>query len=301
MKNKFKKSKIIVPALALITATTVASVTGTVAWFTANQTVTVKGTKFAVANLEGELKVSSKAGIGTKLTDTSETDGSIEVSATGMADASYNGTNVFTDKENTNGSATEFVQIDDNCLAATGYYYAVSWTETFKVDLSTGQTQGTSYNIYFNPKTSKGTAVTDHNTKQALRVSMQAGTGPRIIFAPFQTAALTASTGYVKSTTSKSNYVEAQANTTYSSDNIYAFTTDAKWTLANASSSTDAAKRIDYLGTTSTNEGATVTTLDVKFVAWFEGLDTSTNISENEDLANVSLDLGFYARAVTSA
>ena len=36
-----KKSKIIVPALAIITLSTAASITGTVAWFTANRTASV--------------------------------------------------------------------------------------------------------------------------------------------------------------------------------------------------------------------------------------------------------------------
>ncbi len=57
MKNKFKKSKIIVPALALITATTVASVTGTVAWFTASRTITITGTSFHTTTLNSNLKV----------------------------------------------------------------------------------------------------------------------------------------------------------------------------------------------------------------------------------------------------
>ena len=61
MKNKFKKSKIIVPALALITATTVASVTGTVAWFTASRAVTISGTQFHTTTLDSNLKVKVEA------------------------------------------------------------------------------------------------------------------------------------------------------------------------------------------------------------------------------------------------
>ncbi len=57
MKNKFKKSKIIVPALALITATTAASVTGTVAWFTASRTATVTADAFATTKVDSQLNV----------------------------------------------------------------------------------------------------------------------------------------------------------------------------------------------------------------------------------------------------
>ncbi len=72
MKNKFKKSKIIVPALALITATTVASVTGTVAWFTASRTATITGTTFHTTTLNSNLKVkveTLKAGVATPSTN----------------------------------------------------------------------------------------------------------------------------------------------------------------------------------------------------------------------------------------
>ena len=41
--KKFNKSKVIIPALAMIALTTAASATGTVAWFTANQAVTAEG------------------------------------------------------------------------------------------------------------------------------------------------------------------------------------------------------------------------------------------------------------------
>lgn len=47
--KKFNKSKVIIPALAMIALTTAASATGTVAWFSANQAATVTGMKFKTA------------------------------------------------------------------------------------------------------------------------------------------------------------------------------------------------------------------------------------------------------------
>ena len=41
-----KKSKVVIPALGLIALSTAASITGTVAWFSANQSVTVSGMTF---------------------------------------------------------------------------------------------------------------------------------------------------------------------------------------------------------------------------------------------------------------
>ena len=43
-----KKSRIIVPALALIALSTVASITGTVAWFTASRSVQINAGNFAI-------------------------------------------------------------------------------------------------------------------------------------------------------------------------------------------------------------------------------------------------------------
>ncbi len=44
--KKFNKSKVIIPALAMIALTTAASATGTVAWFSVNQAATVTGMQF---------------------------------------------------------------------------------------------------------------------------------------------------------------------------------------------------------------------------------------------------------------
>ena len=52
-----KKSKIILPAVALLTISTVAAASSTVAWFTAGRSVTVSGSTVAVYNPESSLKV----------------------------------------------------------------------------------------------------------------------------------------------------------------------------------------------------------------------------------------------------
>ena len=67
MKKNFKKSKfVILPALATLVLTGVASVTGTVAWFTANRAVTVTGNKFETKILDGDLSVAITKGVGIK-------------------------------------------------------------------------------------------------------------------------------------------------------------------------------------------------------------------------------------------
>ena len=66
-----KKSKIILPAVALLTISTVAAASSTVAWFTANRTVKVEVSEVAVYNPESNLNVtlSTVANSGATATD----------------------------------------------------------------------------------------------------------------------------------------------------------------------------------------------------------------------------------------
>lgn len=66
MKNVVKKSKfVILPALATLVLTGVASVTGTVAWFTANRAATLSGAQFQAKALDSSLKMTVTALTGT--------------------------------------------------------------------------------------------------------------------------------------------------------------------------------------------------------------------------------------------
>lgn len=60
-----KKSKVIVPAMALLLFSTAASITGTVAWFTSTRTFTTSVGNFSVVEAEGNLACEMAAGIGT--------------------------------------------------------------------------------------------------------------------------------------------------------------------------------------------------------------------------------------------
>lgn len=76
MKKNFKKSKfVILPALATLVLTGVASVTGTVAWFTANRAVTTTIESFNTAVLTSDLKLTyeADANSGTKAGTTANT------------------------------------------------------------------------------------------------------------------------------------------------------------------------------------------------------------------------------------
>ena len=64
-----KKSKILIPAVAVLALSVGASVTGTVAWFSANRAATVTA-QFKAVDAEGALQVLAKKGVGTTTTDT---------------------------------------------------------------------------------------------------------------------------------------------------------------------------------------------------------------------------------------
>ena len=65
--NKLKKSAVVIPALAMIAVTAAASVSGTVAWFTANRAVSVTAGNFVSSKLDSSLTVESTGGVGTSV------------------------------------------------------------------------------------------------------------------------------------------------------------------------------------------------------------------------------------------
>ena len=60
-----KKSKVLIPALGVLILSTAASVTGTVAWFTASRTYNTTIGDFAVVKTNADLKCTLAAGLGT--------------------------------------------------------------------------------------------------------------------------------------------------------------------------------------------------------------------------------------------
>lgn len=61
-----KKSKIIIPALAMIAFSTAASISGAVAWFTASRQATIDAGTYAVVKTNADLACEVTAGVGTK-------------------------------------------------------------------------------------------------------------------------------------------------------------------------------------------------------------------------------------------
>ena len=151
-----KKSKIIVPALAVLLLSTAASVTGTVAWFTANRVFEMKAGQFAVVNTKNNLEAVVVPGQGTQLSGTKD----ILVSGTNtLTDASVNHNSATPNivEPDENGTAVgDVYNIFDNASLATNIvrdntahiYSAFTWDITFKMTFST--TAANPVGLFFN-------------------------------------------------------------------------------------------------------------------------------------------------------
>jgi hypothetical protein len=147
-----KKSKVIIPAMALLLFSTAASVTGTVAWFTSTRTFESKAGNFEVGQLDGSLACEVTAGLATELDGTNNIsfkDKSI------LADASYNHTtdHLWTDVPGTDGTAFSDLgywgdqKWTHGEVGETTYYYAATWTYKFSY---TFVAETKAVNLFFN-------------------------------------------------------------------------------------------------------------------------------------------------------
>ena len=140
-----KKSKIIIPAAAILALSVGASVTGTVAWFTAARTVSFGVSNMAVINTAGDLGVSLTAGIGTKISSSSE-ESTTSVELSYLRDASYDaiGDKAYVATLNNDGSKVtgtrnvektlaESVSITEGSSSSYKNVYVINeWTATFE-------------------------------------------------------------------------------------------------------------------------------------------------------------------------
>ena len=314
MKNKFKKSKIIVPALALITATTAASVTGTVAWFTAARTATVTASNFESTSLSSTMKVTTTAGVGTSSgTSTAAENASITVDGK-LTHGSYNAEannagNLYV--ANVNGdetTATVTSYQDYGTLAnaqnnASGntvashskwaaevgtnkVWYAVSWTMTFTLENTTSLTSGTCLflDVEGSTFTDKATKVGD--TIQGLRIAFMTSTNVRVLGGLETGESHVTAAGTIDKDHTADSYCGSFADGIYHKyGTTLAKAADAdKTTLSN---------HTGYLGDFSSNS------LTVTAVAWFEGEDNS--IVKDKDMSTVQATLKFYSRNVVAS
>ena len=293
-----KKSKLIVPAaLAVMLLSTAASVTGTVAWFTANRSVDITADNFEVVSTDGSLDYSIAAGNCTTVTQVNGKDKVSVTSGKRLTDASVDlstagAMTVYTDNARDDGEQpTAFSTVASTYVVPSTsdtVYYCATWTITFTYEFSGGPT---SVDLLFNCGGSVMTA--GEQTKAAAHEStMQAAKGFRIgmytsakaiVFADLEALA-------------KCSYITATSGTTGTYTAVTASggnLVDSTNTLALAEDGVAHSSRGDFIGTITKGSGTTGS-LTLNCVAWFEGTDE--NIINDAEFKKMSATLKFYTR-----
>ena len=287
--KKFKKSSVIVPALARIAVTAAASVSGTVAWFTATRTVTGTMSNFQAEADGGELTITTAALMGTKTSETSEnqvvvdgklTHGSFDyenlytpvlldekvtvfTNKSGVAGKTPNAWLAYTKKDNTNvwyGAAQKWtisyaaVNSTDKIAviidqSTSGYNSADKTAGGFEIDRRTTGTDG--IKLVYGNDTYAG-HVTGTN-KDDVKGNFSTDTGLHY---------LTRSTGYKK-------LGDKQGEATYKDDGGY---------IATLSSTTSS--------------------VEVTCVAWYEGTDNAVVTTNLKDNPAITATFNFYSRSI---
>ena len=147
--KKFKKSAVVIPALARIAVTAAASVSGTVAWFTANRSVTINASNFQAKAESGALSVTSAKLVGV-VADDNPNMGSVKMADNNyLTDGSFDFTELYTkDTLDDEGNPVTFktlgnyesAQADSTKWNITSdgktLWYGVSWTWNFTYKFS---------------------------------------------------------------------------------------------------------------------------------------------------------------------
>lgn len=280
-----KKTKIILPAIALLAVSGIASVTGTVAWFTAASQVNATISNVAAVATTGNLsakfaKVSDAEGAayaGWGATGLTESQGAISATLPKLRDASYDNVNDKTYRANwgVDGAIDSYSVVTDGSSQTVGEvtsYYTASFTVNFTI---AGMAEDDKYVLFFD--TTSASSMTGGKTiDQAFRVSMVATN--KLVWAPNNT---TASVDYVNGTTKTSHGSYTETGKTLKNKTAAA----SRYTANNAA--------IDQLGALAVLDTDTPT-VAVKFVFWFEGEDPACKVA-NLSADAASLAMSFYA------
>lgn len=304
-----KKSKVLVPAMALLLFSTAASITGTVAWFSSTRVFTSQAGKFSVAQLEGNLACTVTPGIATAASGDNITFNA----NTALGDASFNATSklLYTDVADTE----TFRSLGAWALSATGdsagwqygtangitYYYAATWKYTFTYTFMAEQTD---MNLYFDVNKSvstfyktDGTEAGDEavNTAQGFRMAFVSDTNKKVVWAPFRAQEPTGDEGnptirYVSSTDSDLGTFDSVVllDKTAKASDTYALGTAADSKAANLD---------NCIGTFDVPDHPGNVTIEVEMTAWYEGTDPAIVTNGSTKMQQVSATLPFTVRA----
>ena len=331
--NTMKKSKIIVPALGLLLLSTAASVSGTVAWFTAVRSFNTSAGNFAVVKTNTDLICHLGAGIGTSVNNNGTADIYSDDTITlannyvELADSSYDhansyvtapdgsGQNVGTStalSKSTAASAVQRASYSDGANSHT-VYSVVTWTMDFEVSYTVADAD----NALFLNTTSKFVNSSNDNefaedgTDAALGFRLafipvtesgdtdnvyENNAGAKLVFAGARTTTTSSVVKYIANSGSATGLLSSLA-TAYS-DNLCL---KGQGTMPNdgAVNLTTAEGYDNYLGKFTATAGKTMH-LKYLVVGWFEGTDP--NVQNGKTLANkVKASLSFEVRSLANA
>ncbi len=326
-----KKSKILIPAFAVLALSVGASVTGTVAWFTAAKTASISISNVAAINTAGNLNVT--------LSPMKDGKGGASISGkvatlTPLLDSSYDGTFRYTPMTTTTVT-TDPEGVQTSTINVTGLRKLDNSTE-YKKSLSIVGTEGTVDAYYlnefnmefttssqdkmyllFSPTKSQllGYTKVEDNVYNSLRVMFTFGSESKhIIWAPYtsETAIFVANIEGAELSANVKTPFSADAE--FNSDNYK--TKDDKALVKNYDNNRIANEEADFTEVSSKKlvdgsksllskdlkVGAPV---NIKVSIWFEGLDSdclasSTDVQTTaKQFVGKALSMSFYALSAT--
>ena len=328
--KKFKKSAVVIPALARIAVTAAASVSGTVAWFTANRSVTVNASNFAAQSQNGDLTISLVDNTLLGVTEDTDSKSVKRADNSVLTDASFDLTNLYTKVMDDDGNVTGFkdlgvIKVDSgngggevfnsnwsaNAGSGVTLYYAVSWTWNFTYTFTSDTTDmalyfdlGASSFAFTEQKVNKQTVdmtgthqdTYTGNVSKGFRLAMvsKASTEPHnIVWAPNEADVKTHVQG-----TKKDNQPETFSDSASFLDSVF----HADLETAGYTKAIDVLKETDsqisaqnnsycYLGRLT----KAANNFNVVCTAWFEGTDTTNVVNSAQNIA-VSATQKFYVR-----
>ena len=293
-----KKTKVLIPGLALIAFSTVASIAGSVAWFTANRLATVNAGTYAVVKTTANLECTA-----TNVLGTSVDDNVITVSGV-LTDASFNHKTGKIYQPNSSG--TDFhedypeVAYNDENLAtklnrgttsdSKTIYSAILFQLQFKIDLGgSSDDYGLFLDCYNNDSpahagslfSTGGTPETAKGFRMAF-YSAVATNYKNTVFADLQTSGTYDHDGDAETAVEQGCSYVANSTADFGTETLYAAADHDLIDMAYNTALPDegvaaatAEARVDYLGkfAASAKGADNKVTLTYTVVCWFEGTD----------------------------
>jgi hypothetical protein len=306
-----KKSKILIPAIAVLALSAGAATTGTLAWFTASRSASFVMNNVAVVNTSGALTATVVADTANGSTST-VADQPTQLNFSLLKDASYD---IYQDKIyqpvfSENSEVSEYNQLTTNSKVATVSAGNVYATAQFSITFSmTVNTSDSAYDLIFDLRDDgsylegsdailSGFRLGVYDSTKKIGVGGNEQTTPELVWAPKYNA--TANSDHVN----ELQYVDsenlpAEDYPAYSSS-VAVIGNDASYFNDNSGATTVEAKP-QYVGKFEYNNGSS-SSLNLNFVAWFEGLDaeTTSDVLTNVISSYYNLHLKFYAVKVAA-